>query len=122
MSPHLIWILYANMSPTGLAGPRSVRLWIDEPSSSRPGAPNTPGLDKVMWQAGEQVYWLKMAELTFDNILEEIHRVLECGYGYQVLVGAMREGTGMLQNDPNELLPLGEMVSLLCERDVRIWW
>jgi len=79
MSPHLICILYANMSPTGLAGLRSVRLWIEEPSSSRPGIPNPPGLDKVPWQTGEQVYLLEMAEPTLDNVMEEIDRVLERG-------------------------------------------
>jgi len=93
MSPNLICILYADMSPAGLASPRSVRLWIEELSSSRPGAPNPPGLDKVPWQTGEQVYWLEMAEPTFDNILKEIDRVLERGYGYWVLVDATREGT-----------------------------
>jgi len=110
------------MSPPGLAGPRSVRLWIVEPSSSRPGAPNPPGLDKVSWQTGEQVYWPEMAEPSFDNVLEEIDRVLECGYGYRVQVGATREGTRMLRNDPDEPLPLGEMVPLLSDRDVRICW
>jgi len=110
MSPHLICILYANMSPAGLAGQRSLRLWIEEPSSSRPGAPNPPGLDKVLWQTGEQDYWLEMAEPTFDNVLEEVNRVLERGYGYRVLVGATREGTRMLRNDPEEPLRLAEMV------------
>jgi len=28
----------------------------------------------------------------------------------------------MLQNDPDEPLLLGEMVPLLSDRDVRIWW
>jgi len=122
MSPHLICILYANMSPAGLAGLPSVRLWIEEPFSSRLGAPNPPGLDKVPWQTGEQVYWLEMAELTFDNVLKEIDSVLERGYGYRVLVGATREGTRMLRNDPDKPLPLGEMVPLRSDRDVRIWW
>jgi len=63
-----------------------------------------------------------MAEPTFDNILEEIDRVLERGYGYRVLVGATREGTRMLRNDPDEPLPLGEMVPLLSDGDIRIWW
>ena len=110
------------MSPTGLAGPRSVRLWIEELSSSHPDAPKPPGLDKVPWQAGEQVYWLEITEPTFNNVLEEIDTVLERGYGYRVLVGATREGTRMLQNDPDEPLPLGEMVPLHSDRDVRIWW
>ena len=122
MSPHLICILYAHMSPAGLAGPRRVRLWIEEPSSSRSGAPNPPGLDKIPWLTGEQVYWLEMAEPTFDNVLEEIDRVLERGYRYRVLVAATREGTRMLQHDPDEPLPLGEMVPLLSDQDVRIWW
>jgi len=81
-----------------LAGRRSVRLWIEELSSSRPGALNPPGLDKVPWPKGALVYWLEMAEPTFDNVLEEIDRVIERGYGYRVLVGAMREGTRMLRN------------------------
>jgi len=110
------------MSPAGLAGPRSVHLWIEEPSSSRPGALKPPGLDKVPWQTGEQVYWLEMAESTFDKVLEEIDRVLEHGYGYRVLVRATREGTQMLRNDPDEPLRVGEMVPLLSDRDVRLWW
>jgi len=63
-----------------------------------------------------------MAEPSFDNVLEEIDRVLECGYGYRVLVGATREGTRMLQNDADEPLPLGEMVPLLSDQDVGIRW
>jgi len=93
MSPHLVCILYANMSPTGLAGPPSACLWIEELSSPRQGAPNPHGLDKVLWHTGEQVYWLEMAEPTFDHVLEEIDSVLERRYGYLVLLGAMREGT-----------------------------
>jgi len=87
-----------------------------------PGAPNPPGLENVLWQTGEQVYWLEMAEPTYNNVLEEIDRVVERGYGYRVLVGATRDGTRMLRNDLDEPLPLGEMVPLLRERDVRIWW
>ena len=115
-------ILCANMSPAGLAAPRCVRLWVEEPSSSCPDAPNPHGLNKVPWQAGEQVYWLEMTSPTFDNVLEEIDRVLERGYGYRMLVGATGEGTRMLRNDPDEPLPLGEMVPLYSDRDVRIWW
>ena len=110
------------MLRAGLAGPSSVRLWMEEPSSSRPGAPNPPGLDKVPWQTGDQVYWVEMAEATFDNVLEERDRILECGYGYRVHVGTTREGTPMFRNDPDEPLPLGAMVPLLSDRNVCIWW
>ena len=34
----------------------------------------------------------------------------------------MREDTRMLRNDPDEPLPLCEMVPLLSDRDVGIWW
>src|SRR5205807_3411379 len=59
---------------------------------------------------------------TFDNVLEEIDSVLERGYGYRMLVGATGEGTRMLRKDPDELLPLGEMVPLYSDWDVHIWW
>ena len=39
-----------------------------------------------------------------------------------MLVGATREGTPMLRNDPDKRLPLGEMVPLRSDRDVHIWW
>jgi len=110
------------MSPTGLASPHCVLLWIEQPSSLPLAAPNPHGLDKVPWHAGEKVYWLEMTERSFDNFLEEIVRVLEPGYKYQVLVGATREATLMLRNDPDEPLSLGEMVQLLSGRDVWIWW
>ena len=80
------------MSPTGFAAPHSICLWIEELSSSRHGAPIPPGLDKVPWQTGEQVYWPEMAKPAFDHVLEEIDRVLERGCGCRVLVGATREG------------------------------
>jgi len=121
MSPHLICILYANMSPAGWAGQRSARLWIEELSSLCPGSPNPLGLDKVPWQTWEHVYWLEMAEPTFDIVLEEMDRVRECRYGYRVLVGATREGTQILGYEPDEPLPLREMVPLPSDRDVRIW-
>jgi len=60
------------MSSAGFVGPPSLRLWTEEPSSSRPGATNPPGLYKVRWQAKERVYWLEMAEPIFDNVREEI--------------------------------------------------
>jgi len=122
MSLHLICILYANMSPAALTSPRSVHLRIEKPSSSRPGAPYPPRLDKVPWETGEQVYWLEMAEPTFDNVLEETDMVLERGYRYQMLVGAAGGGTQILRNDHDEPLPLGEMVPVLSDRGVRIWW
>jgi len=102
---HLICILYANMLPAGLTSPCSSRLESQELSSLRPGAPNPPELDKLPQQTGEQVYWLEIAEPTFDNVLAEIDRVLEHINRYWILVGATEEGTQMHWNDPDKLLP-----------------
>lgn len=110
------------MSPPGLPGTRSVRRSIEELSSSSPGAPYPPALHKVRWQTREQVYWPEMAEPTMDNILEVRDRVLECAYRERVLVDATREGIQMLRNDPDERLPLVEMVPLLTDWDVCILW
>jgi len=63
-----------------------------------------------------------MADPTFDHILEEIDRVLESGYRWRLLVGATREGPAILRNDPDQPLPLGELVPLLSDQDVTIWW
>ena len=53
-----------------------------------------------------------MNEPTLDNMLEEIDRVLERGYGYRLLISATREGTRLLSSDPDEQLPLVEMVPI----------
>ena len=110
------------MGFVALAAPCCVRLWVEEPSNLHPNAPNPPGLDKIPWQGNEQVYWLEMNEPTLDNVLEEIDRVLEREYGCRLLIGATREGTHLLRSDPDEPLPLAEMVPIESDRDVRIWW
>ena len=50
MCLQLTCILYANMNLTGLAGPRSVHLWIDMPLEVRPDKVLDPGLDQVQWK------------------------------------------------------------------------
>jgi len=52
------------MAPAALAGPRYVRLWIDEASVIRQADPLPAGLDKIVWQAGGHVYWFEMTEPT----------------------------------------------------------
>ena len=51
-----------------------------------------------------------------------IDRVLVRGYGYRLLVGATRPGTHMLLDDPEEPLPVAEMISIRNSRHVRMWW
>ena len=50
------------MAPAALAGPRYVRLWIDEASEIRQADPLPAGLDKIVWQAGGHVSWFEMTE------------------------------------------------------------
>jgi len=113
---------YANMAPAALAGPRYVRLWIDEASVIRQGDPLPAGLDKIVWQAGGHVDWFEMTEPTLQNVRDGIDSVLETGHGYCALVGAMKQGTGLLHEDPEQPLPLAEMFPILTDVHVRTWW
>lgn len=113
---------YANMAPAALAGPRYVRLWIDEASVIRQADPLPAGLDKIVWQAGGHVYWFEMTEPTLQNVRDGIDSVLERGHGYRALVGATKQGTGLLHEDPEQPLPLAEMIPISTDVHVRTWW
>ena len=65
---------------------------------------------------------MELTEPTRANLLASVDRVLAQGYGYRFLVGATRWGTQLLQEDPEELLPLAEMIPISSSRHVRIWW
>jgi len=39
-----------------------------------------------------------------------------------MLIGVMRQGTRLLQDNPEEPLPLAEMIRITYSRLVRIWW
>ena len=51
-----------------------------------------------------------------------IDSVLERGHGYRALVGATKQGTGLLHEDPEQPLPLGEMIPISTDIHVRTWW
>ena len=114
--------VYANNANADLAGPRFVGLWIDVASHVRPDNPLPAGLDKILWQAGEHVYWIEMTEPTFQILLDSIDCVLERGFGYRALVGAMKQGTSLLFDDPEAPLPLAEMIPISDDTHVRIRW
>ena len=113
---------YANMAPPALAGPRYVRLWIDEASAIRQANPHPARLDKIVWQAGGPVYWFEMTEPTLQNVRDCIDRVLDRGNRYRTLVGATKQGTGLLHEDPEQLLPLAEMIPISIDVHLRPWW
>ena len=110
------------MAPAALAGPRYVRLWIDEASEIRQADPLPAGLDKIVWQAGGHVSWFEMTEPTLQNVRDGIDSVLERGHGYRALVGATKQGTGLLHEDPEQPLPLAEMIPISTDAHVRTWW
>ena len=113
---------YANMAPAALAGPRHVRLWIDEVSAIRQADQLPAGLDKIVWQAGGHVYWFEMTESTLQNVRDSMDSVLERGHGYRVPVGATKQGPGLLHEDPEQPLPLAEMIPITTDVHVRTWW
>jgi len=82
--------VYANTANADLAGPPSVALWINVESHVRRDNLLPAGLHQIPWQAGERVCWMEMTEPTFQNSRDSIDCVLERGFGYRALVGAMK--------------------------------
>jgi len=113
---------YANMAPAAFTSPRYVRLWIDEASVIRQADPLPAGLDKIVWQAGGLVYWFEMTEPTHQNVHDGIDSVLERGHAYRGLVGATKQGTGLLHENPEQPLPLAEMIPISTDVHIRTWW
>ena len=74
------------MAPAALAGPRYVRLWIDEAPEIRQADPLPARLDKIVWQAGGHVSWFEMTKPTLQNVRDGIDSVLKRGHGYHALV------------------------------------
>ena len=110
---------YANMAPAALAGPRYIQLWIHEASVIRQANPLPAGLDKIVWQASGHVPWFEMTEPTHQNVCDGIDSVLEGGHGYRALVGATKQATGLLHADPEQPLPLAEMIPISTDVHVR---
>src|SRR5207302_10583349 len=98
------------MNPAGLAGPRSVRHWLDMPSMNHPGEPLVGGLDNVQWKTYGSVFWLELTEPTLRQLLVQIERIVARGVGYRHLVGATRYGRLLLLDELEEPLPLSEMI------------
>jgi len=56
------------------------------------------------------------------NLFVCINKVLATGYRYRLLVSTTRDGTCMLLDDPEEPLPVAEMIFIRNRRYVRMWW
>ena len=78
-------------------------------------------MDKIQWQSRGHVYWMELTEHTFLNLLAGIDKTMAPGVGFRMLIGATRQGTRLLQDNPEGPLPLGEMIRITNSRPVRIW-
>jgi len=63
-----------------------------------------------------------MTEPTLYNVRDGIDCVLERAHGYRAHVGATKQGTGLLHDDPEQPLPLAEMIPISTDVHVRTWW
>jgi len=63
-----------------------------------------------------------MTEPTMRNLFVCIDRVLARGYRYRLLVGATRQDTRTLLDDPEEPLPVAEMIIIGNSKHVPNWW
>ena len=79
-------------------------------------------MDKIQWQSSGHVFWMEQTEPTLTSLLAAIDRTLARGIRFRMLVGTRRRGTRLLQDDPEELLPLAEMIRLRNTRHIRISW
>jgi len=78
-------------------------------------------MDKIQWQSHGQVYWMELTEPTFPILLAGIDKTMAPGVRFRMVIGATRQGTRLLQDNPEEQLPLVEMIRITNSRLVRIW-
>jgi len=79
-------------------------------------------MDKIQSQSRGHVYWMELTEPTVQNLLVGIVKTMAPGVGFRMLIGTTRQGTRGQQDDPEDLLPLAEMIRITNSRLVRIWW
>jgi len=68
----------------------------------RPSSPLPVGMDKIQWQSRGHVYWIELTEPTFPNLLAGIDKTMASGVGFCMRIGTTRQGTRLLQDDPEE--------------------
>jgi len=55
---------------------------------------------------------MELTEPTFPNLLPGIDKTMAPGVRFGMLIGGRRQGTRLLQDDPEELLPLAYMIQI----------
>jgi len=79
-------------------------------------------MDKIQWPCRGHVYWIELTVSTFLNLLVGIDKNMAPGVRFCMIIRARRQGTPLLQDDPQEPLPLAEMTPNTNTRPVPLWW
>ena len=64
---------------------------------------------------------MELTEPTFPNLLVGIDKSMAPAVGFRMIIDPTRQCTRLLQDDPEELLPLAEMIRITNRRLVCIW-
>jgi len=64
----------------------------------------------MQWHSHGYDYWIELTEPTIPNLLAGIDKTMALGVRFHMLIGATRQGTRLLQDDPEEPRPLAEMI------------
>jgi len=64
---------------------------------------------------------MELTQSTFPNLLAGIDKTKAPGVGFRMHIGVTRQGTHLLQDYPEEPLPLAEMIRITNSGLVRIW-
>ena len=92
---------------------------IDEVSAIRQADLPSAGFDRIIWKAGGHVYKFEMTKPTLQNVSDGIDTILEGGHGYRALIGPIKQGTGLLPENPEQPLQLAEMIPISTDVHVR---
>jgi len=65
---------------------------------------------------------MELTESTFPHLLAGIDKAMAPGVGFRMLIGTTRQGTSLLQQDPEEPLPLAEIIQITNSPLVGICW
>jgi len=65
---------------------------------------------------------MELTEPTFANLLAGIHKTMAPGVGFRMLIGTTRLDTRLLQDNPEEPLPLADMIRITNSPPVGISW
>jgi len=69
-------------------------------------------MDKIHWHSREHLYWMELTKPTILDLLAGTDKTMALRVGFHMLIGVTRQGTCLLQDDPEKPLPLAEMIQI----------